>query len=83
MRETDISQGDHAIDFDIIAAGELGSSPETPFVEAPDIWDESGVPYGAWCKCSCGVVGRSTFIFDFYRQPDNSLRCERCVLERS
>jgi hypothetical protein len=58
----------------------LGSQ-EYPHTIAPKDWNENGVTYGAWCKCSrCGLVGRSTITFDFYADsPGEKLVCESCT----
>lgn len=51
-----------------------------PFTHAPADWDENGVPYGAFCKCSnCGLLHRSTVAFDCYADnPGDPLTCESC-----
>jgi len=83
----DISQGDHMkkTDWDEIPPGQLGGSRETPIFVAPPEWHESGVPYGAWCKCHrCGLVFRSTLAFDCHaKEPGDKLECETCCLYRS
>ena len=82
MIDMDMSQGHHAGgDFDSVPAGEVGASKEIPYVAAPPEFNKTGLPYGAWCRCSkCGCVGRSTVIFDFYAdEPGAPLKCERCA----
>jgi len=53
---------------------------DNPHLVAPSDWDENGVAYGAFCKCrKCGLVERSTMIFDFYaNEPGDPLLCETC-----
>ncbi len=78
----DISQGEHISEFDIIAAGELGSDREHPYKIAPGDIALDGMPYGAWCRCNrCGLVGRSTFVFDYYGDRGDPLKCEPCFLK--
>lgn len=76
-----LARGEHVDEdeFDPIPDGALGSSAATPYVIAPDDWDTNGVPYGAWCRCDCGCIGRSTFGFDFYGKAGGPLKCERCA----
>lgn len=51
-----------------------------PIELAPADFETSGVPYGAWCKCSeCGFIGQSTFTFDFYGKNNGPLKCEACA----
>lgn len=72
---------DTSVPWDPIPPGALGSAPATAFEVAPYYMDEDGIPYGAWCKCStCGWVGRSTNVFDYYGAAGEPLRCEHCVL---
>ncbi len=80
MLDMDISQGHHVSDFDPIPAGGVGSSKDIPYTIAPMDFNTSGLPYGAWCRCSaCGGIGRSTIAFDFYADdPGKALECERC-----
>ncbi|KKK91549.1 hypothetical protein LCGC14_2711830 [marine sediment metagenome] len=74
----EFTEGSHvdASKFDKIEPGELGCVKSNPFVKA----QKEGMPYGAWCLCSCcSVIGRSTYLFDFYGDEGNLLVCERCV----
>ncbi len=52
----------------------------TPYTNAPDDFDENGIPYGAFCKCvKCEYVGRSSNSFDYYADdPGGELTCESC-----
>lgn len=76
----DISQGEHVTGFDFIADGELGCDRAHPNLIAPDCMSMSGLPYGAWCKCYlCGLIGRSTYAFDFYGSAGEELKCENCL----
>lgn len=65
-------------DFDELES-DLGTR-ENPYISAPEDWRPKGLPYGAYCKCNgCGVVERSTLVFDFYAQEvEDRLRCEDC-----
>jgi hypothetical protein len=80
----DLSQGDHVKNlpdpWDAIPAGQLGGTQETPILVAPPDWHESGVPYGAWCKCHrCDLIFRSTLAFDCHaKEPGDKLECENC-----
>lgn len=51
-----------------------------PHKVAPPGWLEHGVDWGAICKChKCGLVGTSTFMFDFYAKKEGDpLTCENC-----
>jgi hypothetical protein len=55
---------------------------ENPHRVAPPDFETRGLGYGDFCLCStCGLVARSTIIFDYYAQnPGDPLRCERCVM---
>lgn len=57
-------------------------SRENAYVVAPDDWEESGVPYGSFCRCGkCGLVARSTHTFDFYADAAGiPLKCETCQM---
>ncbi len=77
----DVSKGEHATGFDQIAVGEIGCDGAPPRQVAPDDMETNGLPYGAWCKCHvCGLVGRSTIVFDFYGQNGEQLKCENCLM---
>lgn len=54
---------------------------EYPFIIAPPSWEDDGLPYGAFCKCSrCGYVGTSTVSFDYRAEgPGESLTCDACL----
>lgn len=54
---------------------------ENPHVIAPDDWEDNGLEYGAFCRCSeCGLIARSTVLFDYYTLdgPGSPLACETC-----
>lgn len=51
-----------------------------PFTKAPPDFHDEGLPYAAYCRCvRCGLVARSTFIFDYYaKNVGDPLVCESC-----
>lgn len=53
-----------------------------PWILTPDDWHENGVPWGDYCKCdNCGLVARSTNLFDYYADgPGLAMKCENCLL---
>jgi hypothetical protein len=55
---------------------------QDPFLVAPDDSHDNGLPYGAFCRCgSCGLVARSTIMFDYYADgPRGILLCETCKI---
>jgi hypothetical protein len=67
-------------EYDPIPEGQPGSSKKSPFVVAPEDWEENGIQFGAWCLCEkCGLPGRRTYAFDFFAEgPGNPLSCEVC-----
>ena len=85
MNEIDIRRGEHMNESDFApnpdgALFGLGTE-QNPHRVAPAGWDEGGLPYGAWCKCSkCGFIGRSTLAFDYYAdKAGDPLECESCA----
>lgn len=58
----------------------LKGTRENPHTISPPDWNEGGLPYGHFCKCSvCGLIERSTSIFDYYAdEPNQPLKCETC-----
>lgn len=76
----DITQGEHvpSKNFDQLSPGYLGTK-ENPYIHVSQGFCDENFPYGAWCVCSsCGLLGRSTFVFDFYTAEDDTLLCEYC-----
>ena len=77
VKGIDVTRGEHVNpeDFDYVST--VGTEAN-PFQAMPAPGE---LPYGAWCKCSsCGRLGRSTVIFDFYGKDGDQLVCERCEL---
>ena len=59
-------------------------TPRDPYITSPADWEDNGLPYGAWCKCSkCGLIRRSTVLFDFYAKGAfKPLTCEICERQK-
>lgn len=54
---------------------------DMPYTRAPSDFSETGLPWGAFCKCFlCGRVARSTNAFDYYSTegPGAPLVCGGC-----
>ena len=67
----------HGVDgLEMIIVG----SKSCPHTTAGPTFEGEGVPYGSFCRCSrCGLVARSTMLFDYYNRPDGTLWCESCT----